>query len=287
MKPPQISERTISAIQLVITGNETRSGGVPLAPYRSGPELFQFFNEFGFNDQYSYGGGAPSRWAYADGRIRDLNGTLKVVRVIEDAVDPAHFLGTEFEVVQAVEHLNTYLKFEGYELRKSGARYKLYTLGDRVVHPETVLAPARGANSEFVREQVEKCNHKLADGDYDGAITNARSLLEAVLTDIERQRNPAAPPYDGDLGKLFKRVRALLNLEPTRTDISDTLRQLLSGLISVVQGLAPLRNKMSDSHVREYRPDRHHAKLAVNAAITVADFVLDSLAYQQQTGRLP
>ncbi len=50
----EISERTINAIQLVITGNET-PGGEVVAPYRSGPQIIEFFNEHGRNDIYSRG----------------------------------------------------------------------------------------------------------------------------------------------------------------------------------------------------------------------------------------
>jgi hypothetical protein len=47
------------------------------------------------------------------------------------------------------------------------------------------------------------------------------------------------------------------------------------GLVSIMGGIAPLRNKMGDAHVRKYKPARHHAKLAVNAAKTFLDFVCD------------
>jgi len=42
----KISERTISALGHIVTGN---SG---ISPYNSGPQLVRFFNEFGANDAY-------------------------------------------------------------------------------------------------------------------------------------------------------------------------------------------------------------------------------------------
>jgi hypothetical protein len=151
---------------------------------------------------------------------------------------------------------------------------------------EAKLSPEQHASHEFIIEQVDKCDRKLRDDDYDGAITNARSVVEAVLADIEVRLDPTPPLYDGDLGKLYKRVQKLLNLDPERRDIDDSLRQLLRGLVSIVGGLAPLRNKMSDAHVRKYKPARHHAKLAVNAAKTLLDFVYDSFKYQKASGRI-
>ena len=71
---------------------------------------------------------------------------------------------------------------------------------------------------------------------------------------------------------------------PASKDISDTLKQILSGLTGIVNGLSGLRNLMSDSHARSYKPDKHHAKLAVNAAKTLADFLFETKEYQVQKG---
>ena len=103
---------------------------------------------------------------------------------------------------------------------------------------------------------------------------------------IEKDLDTSAESYDGDLVKLYKRVQKLLNIEPDRKDISDSLRQILSGLISIVNGLAAMRNKMSDAHAATYRPSRHHAKLAVYAATTLADFLFETKNYQRQRGVL-
>ena len=67
---------------------------------------------------------------------------------------------------------------------------------------------SRDVNQVFIEEQIKKCDRKLSENDFDGAITNARSLLEAVLCDVEQEisaDNP--PPYAGDLVKLYKRVQ--------------------------------------------------------------------------------
>lgn len=71
-------------------------------------------------------------------------------------------------------------------------------------------------------------------------------------------------------------------LLPGRTDISESLKQVLSGLSSIVQGLSSLRNKMSDSHVSSYRPEKHHARLAVNAAKMLSDFLFSTRSYQNR-----
>lgn len=103
---------------------------------------------------------------------------------------------------------------------------------------------------------------------------------------IEVELDPNSQENDGDLNKLFNRARKLLNLDPSRKDISDSLKQVLSGLSSIVSGLASMRNKMSDAHAGNYKPSRHHAKLAVNAAKTLADFLFETKAYQIKKGLL-
>ncbi len=126
-----------------------------------------------------------------------------------------------------------------------------------------------------------KCEAKIATGDFDGAITNARTLTEAVLLAIEREITKAVLPYDGDLPRLYKRVQGLLNLGPEQKGLAESLKSVLGGLAAIVQGLATLRNRMSDAHPRQYLPRRHHAQLAVNSAKTLCQFLFDTFEYQR------
>lgn len=133
----------------------------------------------------------------------------------------------------------------------------------------------------FIEDQIRKCDRKIFEGDYNGAITNARTLLEAVLLAIEEEATGTRTDYDGDLIRLFRRVQQLLILDPGRRDISDALRQVLSGLNSIVNGLAALRNSMSDAHATTAMAARRHAKLAVNSAKTAADFLIETFQEQR------
>lgn len=42
-------------------------------------------------------------------------------------------------------------------------------------------------SSEFLNDQVDKCNRKISEKDFYGAITNARSMVEEVLLSIEKE----------------------------------------------------------------------------------------------------
>ena len=118
--------------------------------------------------------------------------------------------------------------------------------------------------------------------EYDGAITNARSLLEAVFAEIARQLGENPPSYDGNLPKLYKRVQKLLTLDPSWPDIEGPLKQVLTGMVSIVTGLSGLSNQMGDRHVWTYKPSVHHTALVVNTAKTMANFLFETYQYQKE-----
>ena len=134
---------------------------------------------------------------------------------------------------------------------------------------------------EFIDEQVEKCRQKTANGDHAGAVTNARTMVEAVLLGLEHELFESPGDSKGDLPRLYKRVCSKLNLETGRPGLGGPLRQMLSGLSSIVNGLAALRNRASDAHATRYRTREHHARVAVNAAMTLTDFLLATYEYQR------
>jgi hypothetical protein len=150
-----------------------------------------------------------------------------------------------------------------------------------LIHP---YSASTEVNHIFISEQVEKCTRKLESGDYDGTITNARSLVEAVLIAIETEMDAGRPEYNGNLIQLYKRMQGHLNLTPGQVDLADSVRQVLFGLTSIVNGLASLRNTISDSHAMAYRPVHHHAPLAVNCSRTVSQFLFDTKEYQMRRG---
>lgn len=135
---------------------------------------------------------------------------------------------------------------------------------------------------QFINEQIEKAESKLNNSDYDGAITNARSLVEAIQEEIILQSGETIPEYDGNLQKLYKETKRILNLTPDNKDLSDTLKQVLTGLNTTLVGISGLSNKMADRHSRQYKPAKHHAKLAINIAFTFCEFLLDSFEYQKK-----
>ena len=139
----------------------------------------------------------------------------------------------------------------------------------------------------YVHELETKTDQRLAAADLEGAITTARTMLEAVLLELERQLTTAPGDHKGDLQRLFKAVAKQLRIDEERADLDDNFKQVVRGLVQVVNGLAPIRNKMSDGHPRERKPAPHHARVIVNAAKTVAMFLIESYVFQRDKGLLP
>lgn len=137
---------------------------------------------------------------------------------------------------------------------------------------------------DYIREQIEKCEAKIVNKDFDGAITNARTLVESVCLFIVEE---TGKPYkhDGNLIKLYKEVRGIMRMNPEQYE-EDSLKQILSGIISLINGLSSIRNTMSDSHGKPkskiYKPSYRHAILAVNAAKVVSEFLFTSWKEQKQ-----
>lgn len=275
-----LSEFTIEFLGSAIAGD------VEGFPYRSGPQLVKFFNQFGARDVYPSGGGFPTRRIYAQDKLREINGSPVMTEVIAKALDPREFSKANLNPEDAVQNINGNIKFDGYEVVPDGLMFKVRDLNAGKVKLDPTAKVPDEPTQLTIDENIRKCEAKLSEGDFSGAITNARTLIEAVLIGIEKDMDANAAEYDGDLVRLYKRVQKLLNLEPDRKDISDSLRQILSGLTSIVNGLAAMRNKMSDAHAATYRPSRHHAKLAVYSATTLADFLFETRNYQQQRNGL-
>ena len=270
----ELSGKTIDTLCGIITGDIDED-----YPYRSGPELINFFSRYGYDE--SYGSGFPSRTRYTEEKLKDLNGTDQMKEVIREALDPRHFRAAEADVEEAAEELSFFLDFDGYNIEKDGKYYVVLESGKPTSELEANLDDFEIGDQQFIQEQLRKCRQKIGSNDYAGAITNARTLVEAVLIGIREDLSGESYDYDGDLPGLYKEIYTQLNLDPGAEDLETNLRQILSGLISVLDGLSGIRNRMSDSHATSYRADRRHAKLAVDTAKTFVDFILNSYQYQQ------
>jgi hypothetical protein len=129
---------------------------------------------------------------------------------------------------------------------------------------------------------------KRIDGDPEGAVTVARTLLEEVckhLLDEGVEPGTAYGPND-DLPKLYRLASEKLNLAPSQHS-EEAFKRILGGCASVVEGLGSLRNKVGDAHAKGKRPVKvlpRHAHLAVNLAGAMALYLVETFAAREAKG---
>lgn len=139
---------------------------------------------------------------------------------------------------------------------------------------------------DHIIEFIEKCEYRIESGDYSGAVTSAKSLVEGVCKEILVKFPDTENGNKSDLPALFTKVRQKLNLEPRDPKLDKALKEVLSGLIKIVNGIAEIRNTHGDSHIPKYKIDQHHALLVVNSAKTVATFLFNTYEYQIEKGTI-
>jgi len=265
----RISDKTIECLGGLITGDTN------ITEYKTGYELVRFFNKFGFNDEY--GQGFPSRWYYAEQKIKTLNGTKKLQNLLESYFNPINFIDNEFDLSIIVELLNKYLEYDGYKIIIKEKNCKVVECENGLIEVEN----EGKIGYEFAKEQIKKCQNKIEEKDFDGAISNSRSLLESALADIYKKITKKDLNKTGDLLKDFKTIAKLLNLSEEKYS-EQSLKSILRGFNSIINGIDSLSNKMGDRHRRIAKPERHHAKLCVNSAKIVIDFLYDTFEYQNK-----
>lgn len=260
-------------------------------PYLSGPDICGISAKFGLAASYSWSGGAKSRWEYMNdllkycisrNRASDLLAFLFSKEQFADVLrgcTPAEIDAAYPKIIASViDHINSELYFGGNELVRTGSRFAVQTKGTAV----TVEAPAvKTIDREYILNLSGRAMEDVTAGNYDSAITKCRTLLEEVFFYVIEKKNEQ-PVTSGDIGKLYGQVKGLYNMHQNK-DLDKRINGLLSGLEKILTAISDMRNKGSDAHgagSNRIKIDEHHARLFVNSAMTMADFVLSVCEHQ-------
>lgn len=130
-------------------------------------------------------------------------------------------------------------------------------------------------NRDYIKDIAARANRDIDNKEFDSALTKARTLLEEVFCHSIEERNEI-PSDKGDIGKLYSQVKSLYKMHYTQ-EIDNRVKSLLSGLEKILTAIREMRNSASDSHgvgSRRMKIEDHHARLFVNSAITMAEFIL-------------
>lgn len=253
-------------------------------PYLSGPNLCDISNQFGLPVSYNRDA-TLSRWQYLDNLMDYCIEQDKFSALLSYLFDKAQFADALFGynvaeidaaytyiTSRAIQMINGILYFGGNELSLIGKQFIVHPIGS---HPEVETPKIKAIDREYIKDISSRAMDDVEQNNFDSAITKSRTLLEETFCYVIEKKG-AAPSDNGDMMKLFKQVRELYNMH-TDKDTDRRINTLLSGLNSIVSAISEMRNKDSDAHgVGSKRiPIRgYHARLFVNSAMTLADFIL-------------
>lgn len=151
-----------------------------------------------------------------------------------------------------------------------------------------IISDGSSAPSRSLAELIKGRDIPSIDTEFNRALANVNSepreavsaacnILESIfktyITDEKLEM-----PQKQDLQNVWKVVRSDLGFNPGELEDED-LKKILSGVLSVVDGIGAFRTHASSAHGqgrRIYNLKPRHARLAIHSAHTIALFVLET-----------
>jgi hypothetical protein len=200
----------------------------------------------------------------------DINQVSRALRVFERLIQG-------FEPQYTSKLLNS--------LRRDG-----YTVDEETGHitsggPRFAPSSLRNiTDASAIRQQLTRIQHAVLD-DPALAVGSAKELIESTAKVVLKERGQPVDDKD-DLPALVRSAQQALGLHPSSKapgpDGSDAIKKILGSVSGIAIGLAELRNR---GYGTGHRPATapvglgpRHAHLAVNAAFTWCQLMLDTLA---------
>jgi len=178
---------------------------------------------------------------------------------------------------QSLTHFRQSLRRDGYRVDEQTGRIT-------PVEPQlSIESIARLADPSAIREGFERIRRAISD-DPALAVGSAKELIESTAKVVLSERGQ---PFDdkSNLPKLARAAQVSLGLDPSTgsgPDGSEGVKRILGAVTTIVNGLAELRNRgLGTGHgpaTARVGVGTRHAHLAVNAALTWCQLMLDTLA---------
>ncbi|NRB19784.1 MAG: abortive infection family protein [Rhodobacteraceae bacterium] len=212
-------------------------------------------------------------------------------RIIEAAANPCDFLHEPEIHIAVLDYLNRALLFDGFEVQQHGRSMRLTEAGKNT----PVLTKLAGLSDVIDFDTVSRdLERALASSqtDPEDAVTAACSTVESVCRSILVELEIPLPSKK-DIQGLYNEVKGPLGLSAGRSDldplIANDVRQILSGLNTVIAGIGSLRTHGGDAHGREKgfaRIDSRIANLSIHSASTAALFLIETWQRKYPTRHL-
>ena len=263
--------------------NIPKSVGVSM-PNLTGREICDISTRFGFSMKYV--GNQSSRRQYFEdmldaiiqsGRCSDLLTFLfnKSQFVSKLSCFSPEIIDDKYnQIVNTVlEKINSILHCSGNELKIIDNKFIIQSSNTNI----EIYAPnIKNIDSNYIANISKRALQEVESGHFDSALTKSRTLLEEIFLHVIEKKKKV-PKNNGDIGELYKCVRNLYNMNIDKEN-DKRIKELLSGLAKIVSAIAEMRNANSDAHglgtKRKFNIKDYHARLLVNSAMTLSDFIL-------------
>ena len=250
-------------------------------PYLSGPDICDLANKFGISLEYD---GTRSRWQYIFDLISGCTETGILPKLLNylfsqnyvsrnfENVDRVFITDVCQETVDAViERINAEWVLGDIKLVKSGKKYELQQISSTFM-PQ--IPKITHINRKYIQHLFERASNDIQNSDFDGAISKSRTLLEEVFCFMIERRDETSS-NKGDIAKLYNQVKQLYGMHENK-EFDSRINDLLSGINKIVDSISRMRNIAGDAHglgSRRIGLSEHHAKLVLNSACCLADFM--------------
>ena len=217
-------------------------------------------------------------WIFRDTRL-ELAEDEKFLAFLAETIHPV--VRAETDVTELLDIYNNYIRRDGYELGVT--RYisgRPIYIGHKVGNIIDINKTIPEAKQAY--RLLEKAKEKLAD-DFEGSIDNSRAAIESSIAEIYTVITGEDFGNGGSLAEGFKRIKDLLALTENRFT-NDNIKATIRSLVGLIGGIDGMSNDMGDRHTRPTKPEKRHAQLCFNSAVTVVDFLYNTLEYRFEDG---
>lgn len=234
----------------------------------------------------------PQDWVYSDSRFRLYAAEQDIfLKFICEVLHPI-VRKEDSEQDALARAFNGHLRADGWELVEDAIidgrpayvpQRKVHALGGSVQRIKSVAATL---NSDTLYEDLRRLE-RIGDSEPGEAIALAKEIVESCCKLILDDRK-VEYPEKAEIPELLKLLRKEIKIMPDGIDDSakgaNEIRGILTSLGNIAHSLAPLRNAYGKGHGRgrDFKGlQPRHARLAIGAASTFVDFVLDRHLTQQ------
>lgn len=189
--------------------------------------LVKFFNDLGFHDVYAQG--FPSRWAYTEDRLNELNGTATLDQCIKNVFAPVNYIDNPALLDELLELFNKHLQYDDWNVYIEGKNvlfkkvnfdlHQSFKPDSQIESSEEEFVKIKISNLNISKLPIESCLHPIIETrmkEIDKCIENqvplgciflCGSVLEGILSAIAMKmpaefNSAKASPKEKDSGKV-------------------------------------------------------------------------------------